>query len=135
MKFLQGKKPGFYVTLAAIIMSVLTAIIYALIYASTRYMSWEAFGILMGGAVLALALVLVKLERFAPVVLLATTVIGCMFYVYDIYFFISSVAVGIQFSGFPPEFFVNIVAFVGAIALAIASVFVPQGEENEGGEA
>lgn len=135
MKFLEGKKPGFYVTLAAIVMSVMTAIIYALIYASTRYMSWEAFGILMGGAVLAAALVVLKLERFAPVVLLATSVIGCMFYVYDIYFFISSVAVGIQFSGFPPEFFVNIVAFVATIALSVASVFMPLDEECKGGEA
>jgi len=134
MKFFQGKKPGFYVTLAAIGLSVVTAIVYALLYASTRYMSWEAFGILMGGAVLAAALLVLKLERFAPVVLLASTVIGCMFYVYDIYFFISSVMVGIQFSGFPPEFFVNIAFFVAAIALSVAAIFVPQDDLCKGGD-
>jgi len=42
--------------------------------------------------------------------------------------------VGIQFSGFPPEFFVNIAFFVAAIALSVAAIFVPQDDLCKGGD-
>ena len=49
---------------------------------------------------------------------------------YDIYFYISSVATGIQFSGFPLEFFVNAVLYGLSLVLSIACVFMRQTAED-----
>lgn len=130
MKLLANGNKRAAGSLLAAALSVITAAVYAIIYASTRFMSWEAFWFLLGGAVAVIPLLLLKKPRFAPTVLLATGFIGCMFYVYDIYFFVSSVVVGIQFSGFPPTFFVNIVFFVATIIADITAVFLPDSAKN-----
>lgn len=122
--FTNGNKRATGSLLAAVL-SAITAAVYAIIYSSTRFMSWEAFWFLIGGAAVSLCLLLLKQSRFVPTILLATGFVGCMFYVYDIYFFVSSVVVGIQFSGFPPTFFVNIVFYVLTIAADIVAVFLP----------
>ena len=131
MEVLKGKGKGFFVMLAAIVMALVTAIAYAIIYSPTRYMSWEAFAFLLVGAALAIILFVIKKPAFAPTVLFVTGVIGTMFYAYHIYFFISSVAVGIQFSGFPFSFYLNIVFYVLTIALSIAAIFLPQTKEEK----
>lgn len=130
MKLLANGNKRAAGSLLAAALSVITAAVYAIIYASTRFMSWEAFWFLLGGTVVVLPLLLLKKPRFAPTVLLTTGFIGCMFYVYNIYFFVSSVVVGIQFSGFPPTFFVNIVFFVATIIADIAAVFLPDSAKN-----
>lgn len=124
-----NKAPGFRVLLCAIAASLVTAVAYAIIYSSTRFMSWAAFGILIGGAALALALVLCGLERFAPSVMLVASLIALMFHIYYIYFFISSVATGIQFSGFPLDFYVNFVLYGITLVLSIVCVFMPVEEK------
>ena len=63
MEVLKGKGKGFYVMLAAIVMALVTAIAYAIIYSPTRYMSWEAFAFLLVGAALAIILFVIK-KRF-----------------------------------------------------------------------
>lgn len=128
-EILQNKALGFRMTLACILFTVITAVVYAGIYSSTRFMSWVAFGILLAGAVLTFCLILAKQYRFAPALLMTAVFLAFLFYVYYIYFFVSSVATGIQFSGFPPEFFVNIIFFVINIALSIVCVFLPQTEK------
>ena len=129
MKGLQGGK--FYVTLIAMIVAVATAAVYAVCYSATRYMSWAAFAILLVGVVLALALLALKMVDITPWLLLGTGVVGTMFFVYYIYFFISSVAVGIQFSGFPPEFFAVVILFALTVLTAAVAIFVPQSKVKE----
>ena len=123
----QAKPKGrrFTATLIAAAVAAVTAAVYAIIYASTRFISWTAFGLLLGGAAVAGGMLAIRKYRFAPSLLLGTGMLAAAFYLYHIYFFISSVATGIQFSGFPPEFFINIVCFVLTIALAIAAIFTP----------
>lgn len=116
-------------TLLAAAITAVTAAVYCIIYSTTRFMSWEAFWLLIAGVVAVIPLLLLKKPRFAPTLLFASGFLGFMFYAYDIYFFISSVVVGIQFSGFPPEFFVNIVFFVATIAADIAAVFLPMDQK------
>ena len=99
--------------------------VYAAIYASTRFMAREALLCMTGGVLLGLVLLFTNHERFAPSALLVGNFLGLLFYIYHIYFFVSSVVTGIQFSGFPPEFFVNAVMFGIALVLSIVCVFLP----------
>ena len=60
---------------------------------------------------------------------MAADFLAVLFFIYHIYFYVSSVATGIQFSGFPLEFFVNIGFLVVTIALSVVCVFMPQTAE------
>ena len=62
--------------------------------------------------------------------LFAGMTLSLLFYVYYIYFYISSVVTGIQFSGFPLEFYVNVVLYVASLVLSIACVFMRQTAEE-----
>ena len=131
----KNKASGFRCVLACIVLSVITAVVYASIYSRTRFMSWAGFWIILGGAVLALGLVLLKLHRFVPTVLLATNFVGLLFHVYYISFFISSVVTGIQYSEFPINFFVNFFFMGASLVLSIVSVFLPVDEKAMEGKA
>lgn len=128
--FLANKPLGFRVTLVATALSLVTALAYLAIYSSSRYMSWQAFGIMIAGVVLTVALIALKRERFAPSALLVGDFLSLLFYGYYIYFYVSSVVTGIQFSGFPLEFFVNIVLYAASLVLSIACVFMRQTVEE-----
>lgn len=128
--FLANKPLGFRVTLVATALSLVTALAYLAIYSSSRYMSWQAFGIMIAGVVLTVALIVLKQERFAPSALLVGDFLSLLFYGYYIYFYVSSVVTGIQFSGFPLEFFVNIVLYAASLVLSIACVFMRQTVEE-----
>lgn len=128
--FMANKTLGFRVTLVTMVLSLVTALAYLAIYSSSRYMSWQAFGIMVAGVVVAAALIALKQVRFAPSALLLGDFLSLLFYVYYIYFYISSVATGIQFSGFPLEFFVNAVLYGLSLVLSIACVFMRQTAEE-----
>lgn len=131
MKNIMANKPlGFRVTLVAAALSLVTALVYLAIYSSSRYMSWQAFGVMIAGVVLTVVLIALKQERFAPSMLLVCDFLSLLFYVYYIYFYISSVVTGIQFSGFPLEFYVNVVLYVASLVLSIACVFMRQTAEE-----
>lgn len=129
---MQNKTLGFWVTLIATGVSLITSIVYLMIYSNSRYMSWESFGIMLAGVALTIVFILLKQYRFAPSVLLVTDFLSLLFYVYYIYFYISSVVTGIQFSGFPLSFFINIVLYAISLVLSIACVFMRQ-TVDEGG--
>lgn len=126
---LANKKYGFFVTLALMLLSVVTMIVYASIYGGTRFMSWAGFWVVLAGVVVAAALILVKQERWVPALLLSTNFIGFLLYVYYIYFHVSVILVGIQSAGFPPEFFVNVVFFVITLVVSVANIYLPQNKE------
>lgn len=126
---LANKKYGFFVTLALMLLSVVTMIVYASIYGGTRFMSWAGFWVVLAGVVVAAALILAKQERWVPALLLSTNFIGFLLYVYYIYFHVSVILVGIQSAGFPPEFFVNVVFFVVTLAVSVANIYLPQNKE------
>ena len=124
--FMANKPLGFRVTLVTMALSLVTALVYLAIYSSSRYMSWQAFGIMVAGVAVAAVLIGLKQVQFAPSALLLGDFLSLLFYVYYIYFYISSVATGIQFSGFPLEFFVNAVLYGLSLVLSIACVFMRQ---------
>lgn len=130
-EYFTDKKYGFYILLSSMLLSLITMIVYAASYGQTRYMSWAAFVVLLVGIILAAALIVLKLYRFAPAVMLVTTLISLLLFIYYIYFFISSVLTGIQFSGFPPEFWASVVFFALSLVVSIVSVFTPLTDKKE----
>ncbi|MBO4989449.1 MAG: hypothetical protein J6D37_03860 [Clostridia bacterium] len=128
-EFFKNKKFGFYVTLALVALFIITAIVYSNSYGNTAFMSWPAFIVLLVGAGLTVVLVALKQDRFAPALALATSVVALCLYILDIYYFISSIAYGIQFSGIPVELIATMVLFIGTMIVAIANIFFPQVEE------
>ena len=125
-KAFSNKAIGFKATLLAMLVSVVSIIVYASIYSSTRYMSWAAVGIMAAGIVASFCLILARQYRFVPTVLLVGDFIGFLFYVYYIYFYVSSVVTGIQFSGFPVSFFVNIAFMLVSVVLCVICIFMRQ---------
>lgn len=124
-KLFQDKTKGYLFTVAAMVAAVVTGIVYTIIYSSTKYYSREGIAIIIVGVILSAVLLALKLQRFAPTVMLVSSFISLLFHVYYIYFYISSVVTGIQFSGFPVSFFVNFVLFGITLILSIISVFLP----------
>lgn len=128
--FTQNKKLGFKVTLFTLVLSLVSSLVYFFIYSSSRYMSWQAFGIMLGGIVLSILLIALKLYRYAPSMLLVGNFLAFLFFAYYIYFYVSSVVTGIQFSGFPMSFFVNLTMFLLSLLFSIVAVFMPQTEQD-----
>ena len=116
---------GLIFTLIVALVAVITAIVYMTIYNGTNYMSWVAFWLLIGGAVVSTLLLFVKLEKFSPAIQFATVVLALCMYIYFIYFFISSAIYGIQYSGLPPAFFVNAGFYALTLILAFVNIFLP----------
>jgi len=129
----SDKGSGFYATLLAAVLSLVAAFVYMGAYSRTRYMSWAAFAIIIVGVVITVAMVFLKLIRFAPTVMLASIYLAFMFYIYYIYFYISSVVYGIQYSGFPAIFYINIAFFLLAIIVSIVSIFLSPYKKNKSG--
>ena len=117
--WLEGKRFGFYVTLALIVLSIAMAAVYAGCYQATSYMSWKVFGCALGGALLALAFSFTKLAGWSNAV-------GLLFYIYSIYFYVSSVLVGIQGSVFSIQFLICTGGLAGLFVLNLINVFLKQ---------
>lgn len=130
-EYFSDKKYGFFVTLGAMLLSIITAIVYSCIYAKTKFMSWAAFAIILVGVVGAAALIVFKLYRYAPALLLVANFVGFLLYVYYIYYYVSATLVGIQFSGFPSSFVANVVFFALTLTASIACTFMAQVKREE----
>ena len=130
-EYFADKKYGFYVLLSSMLLSLITMIVYAASFGRTRYMSWAAFAVLLVGIVLAAVLIVFKFQRFAPALMFVVTLVALMLFIYYIYFFVSSVMTGIQFSGFPPEFFATVIFFALSLVTSIVSIFTPLTDKKD----
>lgn len=128
---LKDKSYGFYVTLVLIVLSLTAALTYAALYNGSRYMSWPAAGIMLGGVALALVLAFTKLSKWSYAVLALADFAGLLFYVYGIYFYVSVVMVGIQASTFNWQFKFCTAMFVGLLVVNIVNVFLKQTKEED----
>lgn len=127
----KGKSFGFYVTLALIAATVVTAILYAVLYNGSRYFSMPAVLVMVAGAVAALAVALTKHAKWANVILALADFIGLLLYVYGIYFYVSIVMVGIQASTFSWQFILCTAIFVVLLVANVVNVFLEQVKEEE----
>ncbi|MBQ4381192.1 MAG: glycoside hydrolase family 3 protein [Oscillospiraceae bacterium] len=121
---MKEKKP--LLSIIGIALSVLTAVMYAVLYGKTNSsmdsMSWPAFWVLMAGALVALALVLLKKPRFGSYLMTACHLAAFMLAIYAFYPYISAAFVGID-STWEVPFFVVMALFVAGLAVNAAAAF------------
>ena len=126
----KNKSFGFKVTLFLIVLTVVTALVYAGMYNGSRYMSWNAVIVMLAGAALALVLGFTPLAKWSCCVLALADLIGALMYVYGVYFYVSIVMVGIQASSFNSQFIICTVLFVVLLVLNLINVFLKQVKEE-----
>ena len=131
MKTLLGNKSyGYYITLALSVLSVVTAVVYLVMYNGSRYMSAPAAILPILGAVAAVGLGFVRGGgKAANAVLALCDFVALLFYIYGIYFYVSVVMVGIQASSFNSQFVICTVLFVVLLIANLINVFLKQEKE------
>ena len=129
-KLLENKSYGYYVTLVLSVLSVVIAVVYAVMYNGSRYMSVPAAILPIVGAVAAVGLGFVPGgAKAAHAVLALCDFVALLFYIYGIYFYVSVVLVGIQASSFNGQFVTCTGAFVGLLIANLVNVFLKQVKE------
>ena len=129
-KLLENKAYGYYVTLALSVLSVVVAVVYAVLYSGSRYMSLPAVILPIVGTVAAVGLGFVRGGgKWANAVLALCDFVALLFYIYGIYFYVSVVLVGIQASSFNSQFVICTVLFVGLLIANLVNVFLKQEKE------
>ena len=118
--YFASKKPGFYVTLAGMILSLALAIVYVAMNgggdSTMDNMSWPAFALLLVGFVAALALVVVKLDAYAAAAMSLFHIVSLGLYIYAIYMYVSAAMVGID-SSWTPSFFIITILYVAGLVV------------------
>ena len=129
-KLLGNKSYGYYITLALSVLSVVTAVVYLVMYNGSRYMSAPAAILPILGAVAAVGLGFVRGGgKAANAVLALCDFVALLFYIYGIYFYVSVVMVGIQASSFNSQFVICTVLFVVLLIANLINVFLKQEKE------
>ncbi len=129
-KLLGNKSYGYYITLALSVLSVVTAVVYLVMYNGSRYMSAPAAVLPIVGAVAAVGLGFVRGGgKAANAVLALCDFVALLFYIYGIYFYVSVVMVGIQASSFNSQFVICTVLFVVLLIANLINVFLKQEKE------
>lgn len=106
------RKPalGYYVTLLVVVLSLASAFMYRQAFFHVTYthgplFSPQAFYLLLGGAVIALALLAIKQADFAPVVLCLSTGLAFLFFVHRMIWPFADLVTAIDPVAFVPELF------------------------------
>ena len=80
--FFKRKSYGFYVSLAVIVMTIITMSVYSASYGMIdRYMSWAAIGVMVAGMVVGLALSVLNLGEWGAAVMAICNFVGLMQYI------------------------------------------------------
>lgn len=135
--FLAKQNFGFFVTAGLALLSIVTAIVYAVSYrgfysGAKEVFSPIAFWFLLAWVVVGVILYVLKQGRYAHYVAAVAGLIAFLTYAYGIYYYASVMAVGID-ATFNAKFFVNTILFVLIWVGSIANVFFPQEKTAETG--
>ena len=129
--FFDRKRYGFYVTLALVVLSVITAIVYAVSYGKyVSMMSWQAFVLLLVGAAGAIALILLRQGKWAFAPLAICAFIALLLFIKHIYSYVAVVMVGIDLSGISGQFLACAILFSLTFIVALVNVFLAQEKED-----
>lgn len=130
--YFKKKSYGFYVTLAVIVMTIITMIVYSSSYGSIdRYMSWTAIWFMAIGLIAGLALSILNFGEWGAAVLGICNFIGLMQYITKIYNYVVVVLVGIDVNTFSSQFIGCTVCFAILIVLSVANIFFKQEKKVE----
>jgi len=120
----KEKKPA--LNLIGIVLSALTAVLYAVLYgnanSSMNCMSWPAVWVLAAGSLVAVAFLLLRKPRFGAYVLVACDLAAFMMSIYAFYTYISAAFVGID-STWETPFFVVMGLFLASTAVNAVAAF------------
>ncbi|MBP5254144.1 MAG: hypothetical protein J6Z23_02010 [Lachnospiraceae bacterium] len=126
-KFLKEKGIGFYLTVCLAVLAVVTAIVYAVSYRNyVGFMSWPAFWLLIGGAVLAVGLHFIKLGKVSPWLLAAAVLAAVLLYIECLYSYVVVVLVGIDLNSFSNQFILCTSLFGACLVLSIVNIYLKQ---------
>lgn len=132
-KRLAEKSFGFYILLAAALISVVTAVVYAANYSKlTVYMSWAAVVVMAIGAVVSVVLSFVGADEIAPAVVALTSLIGLLLFIKAIYGYVAVVIVGIDLNSFDAKFIACTILFILSYVVSVVSIFAPQKKTLKG---
>lgn len=129
-KITEGKKPGFWVTVGLIVLSIITAITYIACFSNTDEMNYFAFAFLLVGAVAGIGLIAFKKYTLASYVVAGSIFIALLFYIYAVYYYVSVVMVGIDLDHFSTEFIICTILFLVAFVGGLVDVFMGQTKEK-----
>ena len=130
--FFRRKSYGFYVSLAVIVMTIITMAVYSASYGTMdRYMSWAAIGVMIASIVAGLALSVLNLGEWGAAVMAICNFVGLMQYITKIYNYVVVVLVGIDVNTLSTQFIACTVCFAILIVLSIANVFFKQEKKKE----
>lgn len=124
--FFKDKSYGFYWSIAVFLISLATAVAYAVCYRGTQEMSWPGFVIILVGLALAVVLAVTGHTRWVPVAMAVADFIALLLYIYAIYFYVSVIMVGIEGSAFSMEFNICTTCFLVTILAAVINIFLRQ---------
>ncbi len=130
--YLSKKSYGFYVSLAVVLLTIITMIVYSASYGSVeRYMSWTAVGVMVAGMIVGLALCIFNLGDWGAAVMAVTNFVGLSQYITTIYNYVAVVLVGIDINTFSAAFYACTVLFVLLFVVSLANVFFKQEKDKE----
>lgn len=126
-----SKRAGFFIALAAAVLSVAEAIVYASCYTNTDY--YSVWGVLLPilGAVLFLLLSLFRVTTpYAPAVLFAFDLAAFAAYVNAVYMYLTEVFYGgltaEAFAALSPAFVACTIMYLASFIIANVSVYIKQ---------
>ena len=130
-EFFRKKTVGFYLSAAAALLSLVTAIVYAAAYSGSQYMSWAAFLIMLFAFIGFIALCIFDVTaRFAPVLVGVLGLVSFALYVLATYMYLSEVfyngVTAAAMAELNPAYVFCLVAIIIVIGLSIAGIFMKQ---------
>lgn len=108
----KGKPAGFYLALALVLLNIVTAIVYAVGYNASRYMSWLVFGVLVAVAVIGVVLFFLGKMRYFAAVSFVGGLVAVGAFVLAVFDYLVDVFVGIDVTSLSAEFIGSTILFV-----------------------
>ena len=125
-----NRKPGFYLAAAAALLALISVVAYVIIYMATaaeevdRVFSWFTFGMILAGALIALAGEILRL-RIAPVLAGVCLALGLANHVVEFAYPLADVLTGVPFfGGNYPLALAFVIAFGAAAVLNVIASFL-----------
>lgn len=130
-EFTGDKALGFWFTAAICVLSLITSIVYAAVYAGTDNIDWVSFAFMLTAFAGALVMTVLKKYKWTPYLQAALTFMALLFYVYGIYYYVSVVMVGIDLDHFEAPFIVTAILYAVTFGLSIANLFLKQVKDKQ----
>ena len=130
--FLKNKSTGFYVTLASIGLTLLTAIVYFFSFGiNDASFNVVACILLLISAIASMTLILINKTNWATYVLWLVTFLAFLFYIVGVYRYVVDVFVGIDRDHFEFHFIITTLLFLLSVVSSTSTIFLKQTKEDE----